>query len=101
VYRNALLQEFFQELKRINPVLETGRRKSKHHQWFPPDFGRSKLKEHLVAVMALMRAAHNWEVFHRSLQRAFPKRTNWSRSCSKSKGSSRLTACPACDSLFP
>ncbi len=61
------------ELKRLNPKLPTGRRKTTHHQWFTPDFGHPKLKEHLVGVMALMRAAPNWTVFTRSLQRAYPK----------------------------
>ncbi len=61
------------ELKRINPTLPTGRRRSTHHQWFTPDLGHPKLKEHLAAVTALMRAAPNWKVFIRSLERAFPK----------------------------
>ena len=44
-----------------------------HHQWFTPDLGHPKLKEHLAAVIALMRAAPNWGGFQRSLKRAFPK----------------------------
>ena len=61
------------ELKRVNPTLPAGYRKSRHHQWFTPDLGHPKLKEHLAGVMALMRAAPNWTVFKRSLQRAYPK----------------------------
>ena len=61
------------ELKRVNPTLSAGYRKSRHHQWFTPDLGHPKLKEHLIGVMALMRAAPNWTVFERSLQRAYPK----------------------------
>ncbi len=61
------------ELRRVNPILPSGRRKSKHHQWFTPDFGHPKLKEHLAAVMALMRAAPNWNRFKGDLNRAFPK----------------------------
>ena len=38
-----------------------------------PDLGHPKLKEHLAAVTALMRAAPNWEAFKRSLVRAFPR----------------------------
>ena len=37
-----------------------------------PDLGHPKLKEHLAAVIALMRAAANWSQFQRSLKRAFP-----------------------------
>ena len=62
------------ELKRRNPSIPaTGRRKSTHHQWFTPDLGHPKLKEHLAAVTALMRAAANWDIFQRSLARALPK----------------------------
>ena len=61
------------ELKRRNPTLPTGRRKSTHHQWFTPEPGHQKLKEHLAAVTALMRASPNWTVFQRNLKRAFPK----------------------------
>ena len=62
------------ELKTINPKIPTtGRRKTTHHQWFTPELGHPKLKEHLAAVTALMRAAPNWESFKRSLQRALPK----------------------------
>ena len=61
------------ELRRKNPKLPAGYRKSRHHQWFTPDFGDPRLKEHLAAVTALMRAAPNWDGFMRSLNRAFPK----------------------------
>ena len=43
------------------------------NQWFTSELGHPKLKEHLAAVTALMRAAPNWEAFKRSLVRAFPK----------------------------
>lgn len=62
-----------EELKKRNPTVTPGRRKSRHHQWFTPDFGHPKLKEHLAGVMALMRAAPNWTVFYRNLQRAYQK----------------------------
>ena len=61
------------ELQNINPTLPTGGRRDKHHQWFTPEHGHPRLKEHLAGVMALMRAAPNWSVFRRSLQRAYPK----------------------------
>lgn len=61
------------ELRRLNPTLLSGRRKHLHHQWFTPDRGHPKLKEHLIGVMALMRAAPNWGSFKRSLNRAFPR----------------------------
>ena len=63
----------FAELRSKNPTLPYGTRKNKHHQWFTPDPGYVKLNQHIAAVLALMRAAPNWAVFHRSLERAFPK----------------------------
>ena len=62
------------ELRNKNPVQPSGRRRASHHQWFTPDIGNPKLKEHLAAVVALMRAAANWNSFQRMLNRAFPKR---------------------------
>ena len=60
------------ELQRINPTLPSGARRNRHHQWFTPELGHPRLREHLAAVTALMRAAPNWGAFQRQLQRAFP-----------------------------
>ena len=63
-----------EELRRINPTLPSGKgRRNTHHQWFTPDLGHPKLKEHLAAVIALMKASSNWDIFMRNLNRAFPK----------------------------
>ena len=62
-----------EELKRLNPKTPKGYRRYKLFQWFTPNLGHPKLKEHLAAVTALMRAAPNWEYFKRSLVRALPK----------------------------
>ena len=77
-YTNDIVYEriapgLLQELRSVNPTLPTGRRRQRHHQWFTPEFGHPRLKEHLAAVTALMRAAPNWPAFQRSLQRAFRK----------------------------
>ena len=61
-----------EELQRLTPKLPNGQRPNKFFQWFTPDLGHPKLKEHLAAVTALMRAAPNWTIFHRNLVRAFP-----------------------------
>ena len=61
------------ELRLVNPVMPQGWRRNRHHQWFTPEFGHPKLKEHLAAVIALMRAAPSWDAFKRSLDRALPK----------------------------
>ncbi|MDE0507186.1 MAG: P63C domain-containing protein [Gammaproteobacteria bacterium] len=61
------------ELRRVNPVQASGSRRARHHQWFTRDIGHPQLKDHLIGVMALMRAAPNWTAFKRMLQRAYPK----------------------------
>ena len=63
-----------EELQQINPTLSTGRRASYHHQWFTTDVGHPKLKEHLAAVIALMKTSRTWEDFMRRLRVAFPTR---------------------------
>jgi hypothetical protein len=75
-YTNGLVYErlapgLLDELRRINPPTEKGHRKA--HQWFTPDLGHPRLKEHLAAVIALMRASSNWDGFMRLLERALPK----------------------------
>jgi hypothetical protein len=62
-----------EELRSKNPVADSGRRTHKHHQWFNADKGHPKLKEHIAGVIALLRAADNWESFKRGLDRAYPK----------------------------
>jgi len=62
------------ELEKRNPVLESGRRKSKHHQWLSEDVGHPALAQHLHAVIGLMRASDSWEAFKSLVDRAFPKR---------------------------
>ena len=61
------------ELRLLTPKLPSGSRRNKFFQWFTPNHGHPKLKEHLAGVMALMRASPNWTAFQRSLQRAYPR----------------------------
>jgi hypothetical protein len=35
--------------------------------------GHPRLREHLTAVIALMKASNKWDQFYRMLQRALPK----------------------------
>ncbi|MGL6211417.1 MAG: P63C domain-containing protein, partial [Paracoccaceae bacterium] len=57
-----------------NPPSEnTGRRSHKHHQWFNPNRGHPKLKEHIAGVVALLRASDDWNAFKRAINRAYPK----------------------------
>lgn len=78
-YTNDLIYDrlapgILEELRKRNPVVEeTGRRKSKHHQWLTDETGHPQLDKHFSGVLALMRANTNWEVFKRGVERAYPK----------------------------
>ena len=61
------------ELQRRNPVQDSGNRRSRHHQWFMPELGHPKLREHLAGVLALMRVAPSWDWFKRNIAKAYPK----------------------------
>jgi hypothetical protein len=67
------------ELKEKTPKDEKGRRKYKYHQWLTEDVGHPRLREHLVAVITLMKASPNWNSFYRLLQRGLPKRKDHPR----------------------
>lgn len=61
-----------EELKRVTPRYESGRRKHKFHQRLTENVGHPKLQEHLSNVITLMRAATNYKTFHRLLNRSLP-----------------------------
>lgn len=63
------------ELQSRNPVVKNGRRRHKHHQLLTEDIGHPQLKNHLIAVTTLMRAAPTWAVFTRMFNRAFPPKS--------------------------
>ena len=60
------------ELEIKNPKIQ-GYRRSKHHSWLTADIGHPRLREHLSAVIALMKSSTTWDQFMRSLNRALPK----------------------------
>ena len=62
-----------EELQKINPKNNKGRRKHKHHQWLTDDVGHPQLAQHLYAVINLMKVADTWEQFKKMLDRALPK----------------------------
>lgn len=61
------------ELRKRNPVLDTGKRKTKHHVWLTQQTGHPALDRHFSGVLALMRANSTWEGFKRLLERSYPK----------------------------
>jgi hypothetical protein len=61
------------ELKRRNPPMsETGVRRWKHHQLLSPDIGQPDLRDHLLQLIVLMKAAKTWEEFMEFFQKIFP-----------------------------
>jgi hypothetical protein len=62
-----------QELHRLTPRDEKGPLKQKLFQRLTEDVGHPKLREHLASLVALMRAADDWDTFERMLNRALPK----------------------------
>lgn len=78
-YTNEIVYErlphgVLKELQKVNPVIPGRGRENRHLQWFTPDMGHPKLKEHLAAVKAIMRLSSNWRIFKGNLQRSFPLR---------------------------
>ncbi len=57
-----------EELKRKEP-----KKKHKYFQWLTEDIGHPKLREHLAAVIALMKASNTWGRFYGNMQRALPQ----------------------------
>lgn len=62
-----------EELKKKNPKQHSGRRQHKHFQWLTEDVGDPRLREHLAAVVALMKASGDWVQFKRMVDRALPR----------------------------
>jgi len=58
-----------EELRKVNPRDEKGRRKHKHHQWLSQDVGHPKLIEHLGSVTTLMKLSKDWTEFEVLLNR--------------------------------
>jgi len=62
-----------QELHRLTPRDEKGRLKQKLFQRLTEDIGHPRLREHLAAVVALMKASDEWKQFTRTVDRVLPR----------------------------
>jgi hypothetical protein len=63
----------WEELKRLTPRTPSGYYKNKLFQRLTEDFGHPKLREHLSAVIMLMKYSPNWRVFMHRLDVEFPQ----------------------------
>ncbi len=62
------------KLRKKNPTNpKTKRRKWKHFQFLSENLGQPDLRDHLLQVIAIMRASSNWRVFKSLFARAFKK----------------------------
>jgi len=72
VYRR-LAPKVLEKLQEKTERDSKGRPKTKLFQHLTPTEGHPKLREHLAAVTALMKAAPDWRRFYSSINRALPK----------------------------
>jgi len=61
------------ELKRITPCTELGRKKHKYFQRLTSNVGYPKLREHLGSVVAIMKLSGNWNDFVGKIDRLHPR----------------------------
>jgi hypothetical protein len=60
--------------EKSNPKDEaTGRRRRKHFQWLTTNIGYPKLREHLGAVVAIMKLSADWHDFRAKLDKLYPR----------------------------
>lgn len=77
-YTNDLIYErlapgVLNQLKQLTPRDEKGRTRHRYFQRLTENVGHPRLREHLSAVIALMKASTKWDQFYRMLQRALPR----------------------------
>ena len=63
----------WEELKRLTPRTTRGGHKDKLFQRLTEDVGHPKLREHLAAVVMLMKYSPDWRVFIERLDKEFPQ----------------------------
>jgi hypothetical protein len=69
---NRITHGLLGELQDLNPSDDLGRRKAHHHRLLSKDVGQPALRDHFVALLALMRGAVSWGQFKMSANLALP-----------------------------
>jgi hypothetical protein len=72
VYRR-LAPGVLDELRKVTPRDESGRRKHKYFQHLTTNLGYPKLREHLGSVVAIMKLSRNWPDFSHKLDLLHPR----------------------------
>jgi len=70
---SRLAPGILEEVERLNPKDDRGRRKHRHPQYLTDEIGIPSLSAHLYAVVGLMRAADTWDELLKLVDRAHPK----------------------------
>ena len=70
----TVLQRALEQLTKLNPKDDRGRRRHKHHQFLTEDIGHPHLSKHLASVTTLMRVSSSWGRFMKLMNKAFPAR---------------------------
>jgi hypothetical protein len=63
-----------EQLEALNPSIEPGVRRHKHHQFLTKDIGHPELRAHIDKVVMLMKLSDNWEDFRSKLRKVMPKK---------------------------
>lgn len=61
-----------EELRALNPILPSGRRRYRHHEFLTNNIGNPHLKSHLSKLIMLMSGCSNWKSFLSVLDRFMP-----------------------------
>lgn len=73
IFYKRLAPGIWEELKRITPRSESGALKHKLFQRLTDDIGHPKLREHMAAVIMLMKYSPDWKTFMQRLDKEFPQ----------------------------
>jgi hypothetical protein len=70
---DRLAPSVLEELKKVTPRNDSGRYTARFFQMLTRNIGYPKLREHLGAVVAVMKLSKDWYDFHAKLDRLYPR----------------------------
>lgn len=70
---DRIAKGMLEELKRINPKDEKGRRKHYNYKFFTPEVGYPALNQRLFELLGMARASSSWDQYYDLVDRTFPK----------------------------
>lgn len=71
VYKR-LPEGVLEELKKLNPKDDLGRRRHRHHQFLTSDIGNPHLEKHVASAITLMKISGTYKGFKKYLDKALP-----------------------------